>query len=132
MSARAADLRERGAALVFVGNGPVRYAKAFAEEQHLGDVALLTDPELSAYHALHLEHGVLKTLGLGAAVRSVKAFRAGFRQSKTVGDPWQQGGAIVVTPDGRVPYFFASGGPGDHPSPEDVIAALPPGHTASG
>lgn len=125
MSARASDLRERGAALVFVGNGPPRYARAFAEEQHLGDVPLLTDPELRAYHALQLAHGVLKTVGLGAAVRTVKALRAGFRQSKTAGDPWQQGGAIVVTPDGQVPYFFASDSPGDHPAADELIAALP-------
>lgn len=124
MSARSADLRARGVDLVFVGNGAPRYARAFAEEQHL-HVPLYTDPELHAYRALSFKHGLGRTLG---TVRTFgHAFRAlskGYRQGATQGEPFQQGGVVVVTPQGDVPYLFASEEAGDHPDADAILEAV--------
>ena len=54
---------------------------------------------------------------------------AGFRQGKVRGDPWQQGGVLVVLPGGRVVYRYLSSAAGDHPAPAAVVAgggARPP------
>ena len=41
-----------------------------------------------------------------------------------MGDPWQQGGVIVVRPGGEIAYRFASRESGDHPRIDDVLAPL--------
>lgn len=117
------DLEAAGLRLVFVGNGAPHFARSFAAEQHVS-APLYTDPSLKTYAALEFRSGVLRTLGnpqmFGNAFR---AWTAGHRQSRTQGPPMQQGGVVVVTPDGRVPYLFASETAGDHPNPDDVIRA---------
>src|SRR5207248_510961 len=40
------------------------------------------------------------------------------------GDAWQQGGALVVQPGGKVTFRYVSLGPGDHPGPTTLLAAL--------
>ena len=40
------------------------------------------------------------------------------------GDAWQQGGALVVQPGGKVTFRYVSLGPGDHPRPAALLAAL--------
>ena len=55
---------------------------------------------------------------------AIKVQLHGFRQGKTAGDAWQQGGALVVQPGGKVTFRYVSLGPGDHPGPTTLLAAL--------
>jgi hypothetical protein len=54
----------------------------------------------------------------------LRARRAGFRQTKVEGDPWQLGGTLVVAPGDRVLYAYANRSPQDEAPVEDVLDAL--------
>lgn len=84
---------------------------------------MTTDPSLATYTAAGMKRGAtlvgLKTLRTGA-----EAARHGHFQSATAGDPWQQGGAHLILPGGKVPWSFISSVAGDHFNPADAVAAL--------
>ena len=59
----------------------------------------------------------------GAAVRVGSAWAKGFRQGATQGDPWQQGGVLVVRAGGEAVLCFASEEAGDLAPTAEVMAA---------
>jgi hypothetical protein len=118
-----AHIRERGAELVFVGNGSRPHARAFRED--LGIAApVYVDPERRAYAALGMKRGLGPLAALATARNSVRALRAGFRQTGVRGDAWQLGGVLVVRPGGKVAYRYLSAAAGDHPPVDDFLAAI--------
>ena len=112
-----------GATLAFVSTGEARWARAFAEERGITGPVLI-DVDRRAYRALSLKRTVGATFSLDAMRAGRRAMSAGFRQGRTQGDPWQQGGVFVVLPDGRVPFAYVSRFAGDHPEEADVVAAV--------
>jgi len=122
----AEEFAKAGGKLAVVGNGWPAMAKSWAE--HVGfppSVAVLTDPTRKAYDLAGMKRSVVLTLfNPFAFARFIRATLRGFRQGRTAGDAWQQGGALVVQPGGKVTYRHVSLGPGDHPSPADLVAAL--------
>jgi len=117
------DIRSLGAELVVVGNGRPEHAQAFKEEQHI-TFPLLVDPAMEAYRAAGLKRGIKDAVNLRTAKNVLRAFRKGFRQTSVQGDPWQLGGAFVIDPKGRVFLNHVSREAGDHPDPEDILAAI--------
>src|SRR5438105_10504220 len=100
-------------------------AKAFAERIGLpADLPVLSDPKREAYQLAGLARSIASTLSLRALFNHLRARRKGFRQGRLAGDPWQQGGTIVVAPSGEVLYEYRSRRPGDHAPPDRVVAAL--------
>lgn len=85
---------------------------------------LLTDPELRAFAAAGLRRSVMSTFSPAVLTRAARAVKQGFSQGATQGDPWQQGGAFVVHPGGRVALAQVSSAPGDHVDPEALLAAM--------
>ncbi len=122
--ARSDDVEAAGARLVFIGNGGVRYAGGFRDE-FCPDCTVLTDPQLQSYKLIGARSGVLNTLGPQAWGAGVRAFARGARQHRTQGSPFQQGGVLVVAPGDTVAYAYLSKAAGDHPSVDEVIAAIP-------
>jgi peroxiredoxin len=120
-------IRAHGAELVYVGNGSVEDARRFAEEQVLG-CPLLTDPTVESYRAAGLRSGLRSGLSPGVLLRAARALRAGFRQGETLGPTMQQGGAFVIDRGGGELYAHVSHQAGDHPAPEDLLAALTQAH----
>lgn len=116
-------IHEAGAELVVVGNGSPEHAQWFIEDTGV-DVPLYTDPTLKVYEAADARGGLLTALNPRAIFAALRTFRAGFRQSKTMGEGLQQGGILIITPDGDVPYHYISAHAGDHPDPEDILTAL--------
>lgn len=117
-------IKAKGAHLVVVGNGHPWQAQAFLEEFPI-DARLLVDPKLDAYAAAGLRRSIASTLvNLKTLKHGRRAMKEGFRQAKVSGDPWQQGGAFVVTPDHAVHFEQISGEAGDHVDPEGLISAL--------
>jgi hypothetical protein len=120
-------LREAGAELVLVGTGGAHFASAFAEDQGF-DGIVLVDEERRAYRAAALVRSARSTFNLQTFRAGARAAGAGFRQGRTQGDPWQQGGVFVIHPGGRVGLGHVSQHAGDHPEPGDIVrAAAGPG-----
>ena len=117
------DIRDKGAELIVVGNGKPFHAKDFLE-QYPVDFPLYVDPDLEAYAAAGLRRGVGSTFTLGVLKNSARALKGGFRQGKTQGDPWQQGGVFVIHPPAKEQFAYISRTAGDHPPPATFLAAL--------
>lgn len=116
-------IREQGAELVVVGNGQPWQAKAFKEAFGL-DFPLLTDPKMAAYRAAELRRSIGSVFNLRSALSGISATLSGHTNQGIQGDPWQQGGAFVITPDNRVLFSYVSQAAGDHPEPDRLIAPL--------
>jgi hypothetical protein len=118
-----AKLRVAGAELVVIGNGGASFLAGFRE--HTGwDGALYTDPTLAAFRVAGLKRGVLRTFSPHALGGTFRAIARGARQGRTQGDPWQQGGVVVIAKDGRVLWQHANDNPADNPSADEIAAAL--------
>ncbi len=116
-------IHQAGGELVVIGNGTGEQAGWFREDTGL-EVPLFTDPSLKTYEAVGARRGLLSSLNPGTIRSALRARRSGFRQSRTQGSAFQQGGVFVITPDGEMPYRYVSSFAGDHPGPEDVVRAL--------
>jgi peroxiredoxin len=117
------DIRARSAELHAIGSGSPEQAAEFAKEREL-DFDLYVNPDLTAYEAAGLRRTVGATMSLRVFANAARALRAGFRQGRTQGDNWQQGGVFVIAPDGRVPLAQISQVAGDHAAPEEILRAL--------
>jgi hypothetical protein len=77
---------------------------------------VFTDPKREAYALAGFERGW--HLKPSSFTRAVSAFRAGHRQTKTKGDPLQQGGELLIMPSGELLFRRPTEGPGNHTEPE--------------
>ncbi len=114
-------IEQRGASLHAVGNGTVPMVRDFIE-QFAPAFPVWTDPGRESYSLA----GFQRSFGLGfdSFARGKRAMAAGHRQGKTQGDPWQQGGTLVVDQDGTVLFHHAADGAGDHAPVDALLAAL--------
>ena len=118
------EIRRRGAELVVVGNGTREHAAEF-RERHAPDLLVLTDPARRAYRSVGLRDDLAASMRWTTIRNSARAFLEGFRQERTKGSPWQQGGVFVLGPGAQTRFAYVSQAGGDHPPVADVIAALP-------
>ena len=116
------DIADAGADLVLIGNGGPHFLAGFRDRTGYQG-ALYTDPSRRTFRALDLRHGVRSSMNLRSARRAVSALADGFRQGRTQGDPWQQGGVFVVDTAGEVVFSYRSEYAGDHPDVADILAA---------
>jgi len=112
-----------GAELHVIGNGSPSFIDGFREETGY-DGPLYTDPSLAVYKAAELKRGVTKTLDPRALGATFKAFARGMRQGSTQGDPWQQGGVLVIGTDGHIKWHHAADRPGDDATAAQILRAL--------
>lgn len=81
------------------------------------------DKERTTFRHLGFKRGLFRTLLHPRAFRSAaRALRKGLRQGRTRGDPWQQGGVLVVDREGSLRYAYAAEVAGDHPPTGEVVA----------
>jgi prostamide/prostaglandin F2alpha synthase len=118
------DIEERGARLIFVGNGGVHHLQDFIREERI-QVPAFTDPALRTYRAIGARSGVLRTIGPQSVRAGLRALRSGARQTTVRGRPFQQGGVLVVCPGDRIAFTHLSRSAGDHPPISAVLGALP-------
>jgi hypothetical protein len=115
--------RRLGAEVYVIGNGARHFIAGFRETTGY-DGAILTDPALATFAAAGLRRGLRTVLTVATIVRSIGAWRRGFRQGRTQGSALQQGGTLVIGPDGTTLLHHISDGPGDHASNDAILAAL--------
>lgn len=87
-------------------------------------VPILVDPERKSYSLLGMSRGALSTLHPRVVANTLRAARAGFRQTRTQGDALQLGGVLVMRPGGEVAWSRLASAAGDHPPVDEVLAAL--------
>ena len=111
-----------GVGLFFIGSGNALMATDFREEFGL-KVPVWVDPKRITYTHLGFKHSVGSVFSPQVLLAGLRATAAGFRQRRTQGDPWQQGGVLVVKRGGALVYGFASEAAGDHPPIDEVMHA---------
>ncbi len=89
-----------------------------------GEPPVYTDPSRKTFDLAGMKYGRLRTFSPAAAGQTVRALKAGFRQIKTMGDPWQQGGAVILKPSGEVTWAYSSDNPGDRIPLDELVLAL--------
>lgn len=118
---RQPELNALNVGLVFVGSGNALMATDFRDELKL-EVPVWVDPKRVSYTFLGFKHSYSMLLNPQVWVNGARAFAAGFRQKRTQGDPWQQGGVLVVRQGGALEFGYASATAGDHPPIDTVMA----------
>jgi hypothetical protein len=109
--------------LAIVGNGTLAHARDFEKTQGKG-LRSLVDSKKQTYRALGFRHGIRSTVGPASMARGLDAMSRGFRQVNTQGDPFQQGGTLVVAAGGRPVLFQRARFAGDHAPLEELLAAV--------
>jgi peroxiredoxin len=122
LGARAA-IAAAGADVVLIGNGSPSFIAGFREQTGWNG-PIYTDPSLAAYRAAELVRSVGATLDPRSLGKAARALLRGQRQGRTQGDPWQQGGVVLVDTDGTIRWRHASSRPGDNAAPAQILAAL--------
>lgn len=116
-------VRSRGAELFLIGHGSISEARGFRDEVRTA-IPLFTDPGRQSYRALGMRRGVWSVANPGVWLRAARALRAGFRQTRVAGDAFQQGGVLVIDPQGVERFRYISRSAGDHPAPASILNAL--------
>ena len=116
-------LDDAGVSLVAIGSGSPGGAGHFIEKIHFTG-EMYVNQDLSAYKAFRLQRGFLKTLGPAALIHGIQAMRKGFRQGRTDGDLWQQGGLFVMGPGNKLIFQHRNKFAGDHADLDAVLAAV--------
>lgn len=99
-----------------VGTGTATQARAFQASRRI-PFRVLTDPSRLSFDAAGMRRDMWATLHPGVIGHALRAARAGFVQGLTQGDPWQQGGVLLIRPGGEIVWSHISQAAGDH---EDV------------
>lgn len=94
-------------------------------QQHAGPHLVLCDPERRAFAAAGMRRTLFATLHWRLVVNFWRALRAGFRQGRVLGDPWQQGGVLVLGERGQLLHEQTDGVGGDPLDLDAITAALP-------
>jgi peroxiredoxin len=117
-------LHALGARTVLIGTGSPAQARRFATERGL-TVPVWVDTERTSYDRAGMVRGFGATLGnLSVWGHGLRAAQQGFRQGATAGDPWQNGGVLVVDGTGEVRWAFRSAVAGDHPAVDAIVEAV--------
>jgi hypothetical protein len=115
-------LREAGAEPVVIGSGTPEQARHFREETGLR-ASVLCDPARRSYALARMKRGLLRSVGPRSALYAVGSLLRGHLPGRTQGDATQQGGALVVTREGRVVYAHQNEVAGEPLRAEDLLAA---------
>ncbi len=114
-----------GGQLVLIGQLTSRHAAHFRRREKV-DVTVLADNDRVSYRAAGTRKGSLGQLvgpsvlakGLATTVRTRKL------QTRTIGDPAQLGGAMVIRQDGTVAFSKMAKDASDNVSPDELLAAV--------
>jgi hypothetical protein len=114
-----------GAGLVLIGQATPRHAAHFRRRFGI-DLPVLADENRVSYKAIGARKGGLGQL-LGPRVVAkgmLTSVRNGVVQGRTIGDPAQLGGAVVIAPGGRVLWSHVAEDASDNASTDELLAAV--------
>jgi hypothetical protein len=114
-----------GAGVVLIGQATPRHASHF-RRRHTIAVPVLADEQRASYKAAGAKIGGISDL-VGPKViakGALTTLRTGKLQGRTIGDPAQLGGTIVIAPPGEVVLSHMAKDASDNSSPEEILGAL--------
>jgi hypothetical protein len=123
LRARDQELLTAGARLLFVGTASPAMAADF-QRAHASPHPVFSDVTRRSYQAAGMRRSVWAFLHWRFLRNVARALRNGFRQTKVLGDPWQQGGVLVFDSHGRVRHQQIDAVAGDTIDLGAVVAAL--------
>jgi prostamide/prostaglandin F2alpha synthase len=114
-----------GGKLVLIGQLTPRHAAHFRRREKV-DVTVLADSDRASYKAAGAKMGGIAQLvgpsvlakGLATSLRTRKL------QTRTIGDPAQLGGSMVIRQDGTVAFWQMAKDASDNVSPDELLAAV--------
>jgi len=119
------DITARGADIVAIGTGDVRYARAFIDEEEIPFLVLVDDDAIAAHAASIIKVNFFKLLGPGTWGATRKTWRDGYRIHKNGKRVNQLGATFVIGPGPTVHYEHLDADSTDHAPIDEVLAALP-------
>jgi hypothetical protein len=115
--------KSAGADLVVIGNGKPHWIAGFRDDtDYRGE--LYTDPSLDSYRLAGMKRGLFRWLNPLAGAYAVRALFRGQMQTRTKGDPHQQGGVLVIRSDGTVIFRHVDSVAGDLAPIANIHSAL--------
>ena len=114
-----------GARLVLIGQLTPRHAADFRRRREI-ELPVLADEHRASYKAAGAKIAtVAELVGPRVVAKGVAtSMRTGLRQTRTIGHPAQLGGAMVITPDGRVAWSHMAQDASDNAEPEEILEAV--------
>ena len=109
-----------GVRLVFIGQGDAQQSLAFREE-HIPTAAatILRDPDRLSYRALQWTRQPWRLFFPAVLRNAVRVLRQGHRQGALQGDPFQNGGLVLVDGEGEIVFLHRQAHPGDSLSSQE-------------
>ena len=110
-----------GINIVAIGNGTSLMAQDFVEQFTI-PYPVYTDTERSTYQLMNFHYGL--GIGLGTIKAGFGVTKKGFKQGKTQGDLWQQGGEALFAKGGTLLWRHANKNAEEHTSPKELLQIL--------
>jgi peroxiredoxin len=121
------DFEAAGLPLVLIGQATPRDAAHFRRSQEV-DLPVLADEKRESYRAAGAKVATAGELlgprSVGRGLMKAVSSRGKTHQGKVVGHPAQLGGAMIVMPDGTIPWTHMSEDASDNAPPEEILAAV--------
>jgi hypothetical protein len=114
-----------GAGVVLIGQATPRQAAHFRRKLEI-ELPVLADERRESYKAAGAKIATMNEL-LGPKVVAkglATTARLGVTQGRTIGHPAQLGGAMVILPDGTIPWSHMSQDASDNASPDEILTAV--------
>ncbi len=110
---------------MLIGQATPRHAAHFRRKQQI-ETPVLADERRLSYKAVGAKMGSVGDLvGPRVVARgALTTLRTGKLQGRTIGNPAQLGGAMVIAPDGRVVWSQMARDASDNAAPETILAAV--------
>ena len=114
-----------GVDLVLIGQLTPRHAAHFRRRQKI-ELPVLTDEDRRSYKAAGAKMGSVGEL-VGPKVvakGALTTLRTGKLQGRTIGNPAQLGGAMVIAPGGEIIFSHMAKDASDNAKPQELLAAV--------
>lgn len=98
LQGKRSELEAQNINLVMVGNGASHYIDGFKESSGF-EGTVVTDPKRELFGLLGFKTSKRAVLKPKVLLSGFRAFKSGHRQDGVKGDPWQQGGVLIVDKD---------------------------------
>ncbi len=126
LAPRLDELERLGIRTVFISNGDPHFIDTFIERFLLADkpVDIVTDPSLASFRAAGMLRSWWAIFGPRGLWDGIRATADGHVNRFGEGDNLQQGGVVLVDPEGQVAWYYRNISMGGHPPSVEIIDAV--------